>query len=373
MVAIDVVKDDLETLFVAVNLTGLTAGTKYDVLRLQLRYTGKDDAGARQYERELPDRRELWSSVAHRVGWTAPAASASFRDFECPKRPTVYFVVASSAVSPAEWDFADGNYPVARGVLDTEVIHFNQDLKDADLDLEPNDGDLLVRSTSELALYVSACVVEMDGPRYIARGTEFPVMGNQFPVYVADSREARRGSVTLLTRNLGELQDLRRIVYPSSGRIRPVIFNSAGEQVLLLDDMRVLPLDIEIEQASTTDPGLRYVHIDYLEVDATKPLISRTGDNDDLVNAPNANFTISDVTPGRNQWVTLTDTSTGQYDSWDWTIGHATFSSNWIGKFHTKGPHKVYWPHRGIKQLKLRVYGAGAGAHTRVKTVKVHP
>lgn len=378
-VGIDVVKDDLETLFVRVNLTGLSPGTKYDVLRLQMRYTGKDDTGVRHYDRELPDRRELWSSVGHRVGWTAPSATSSFRDYECPKRPTVYFVVASSAVSPYEWDFSDGNYPVSRGVLDTEVVHFAQDLKDANLGLQPDAGHLLVRSTAELGLYVSACVVEMDGPRYTARGSEFSVMGNQFPVFVSDTRETRRGSVTLLTRDLGAYQDLRRIVFPSSGRIRPVSFQSGGDSTLLLDDMRVLPLDVEVEQVTPERADLRYIHIDYLETDATVPLVQRTGDNDNMVNEPVANFTISDVTPGRNQWVTLTDTSTGQYDSWDWTIGHASLNAqtsswprDWIAKRYTKGPHRVFWPHRGTKQIKLRVYGSGAGAHSRVKTVTVH-
>ena len=103
MVAIDVIKDDLETLSVKVALTGLTAGTRYDVFRLQVRYLGKDDADARIYERELPDRRGLWSVVSHRMGWEASAASHTFRDYECPKRPTQYYVCASSAGGPSTW------------------------------------------------------------------------------------------------------------------------------------------------------------------------------------------------------------------------------------------------------------------------------
>jgi hypothetical protein len=90
-----------------------------------------------------------------------------------------------------------------------------------------------------------------------------------------------------------------------------------------------------------------------------------------------ANFTFSDTTPARRQWVTLTDTSTGQYDSWDWTIGNA--GNNPVGKFYTKGPHKVFWPAKGTVEVKLRVYGAQidanghtAGAHTRIKRITVH-
>ena len=37
-VGINVVQDDLETLFVQVQLSGMTAGTRYDVHRLQVRF-----------------------------------------------------------------------------------------------------------------------------------------------------------------------------------------------------------------------------------------------------------------------------------------------------------------------------------------------
>ncbi len=372
VIGIDVIKDDLETLFVEVSLTGLAPGERYDVHRLQLRYLGKDDAGVRQYQRELPDRRPLWSSVAHRVGWEATATSHRFRDFECPTRPTVFYVCRSSAVSPFEWNFAQGPYPVSRGVLDTEVVHFNQDLIDANIGLEPEEGHILVRSTDELALYAECCVVEMDGPTYTARGSELSVLGSQYPVYVADTREARRGSLTLLTRQLGQYNDLRRIVFPSSGAIRPVVFNSGGDSTMLLDDMRVIPLDVEIEQVTQKDPNYRYVHIDYVEVDASAPLVKRTGDNDALAAKPVANFSISDTTPARNQWVTLADTSSGLGDTWDWTIERGHESDNKVGKFYTAGPHKVRWAIPGKKTVKLRFGGSGQGFHTRSKVITVH-
>lgn len=372
MVAIDVVRDDLETLSVKVALTGLTAGTRYDVFRLQIRYLGKNDTGVRIYERELPDRRALWSVVSHRMGWQASAASHTFRDYECPKRPTQYYVCASSAGGPHEWDFSDGAYPVSRGVLDSEVIHFNQDIADAGLDAEPEVGHVLVRSTAELAHYAEACVVDMEGPKYTARGVEHSVMGSQYPVYVSDSREARRGTLTLMTRQLGQYNDLRRIVFPSSGRILPIVVQSGGDATMLLDDMRIIPLDVEVEQATRLDADRRYVHIDYVEIEPG-PLIARSGDNDSLASEPQANFTISDATPAVGQWVTVTDTSTGLGDDWDWTIGGGQEGANWVGKFYTRGPHKVRWNSRGQKGIKLRFGGSGAGYHTRVKTVQVHP
>jgi hypothetical protein len=374
MVGISITKEDLETLFVQVHLTGLNPGTRYDVMRLQLRYLGKDDLGARRYERELPDRRALWSSVAHRVGWQAPATSANFRDFECPKRPTSYFVCASSAVGPHEWDFADGTYPVGHGVLDEEVVHFNQDIRDVDpTALDPSEGHILVRSVHELAHYAEACVVDLDGPTYTARASEFAVMGNQYPVIISDSREARRGTVTLKTSDLGQYNDLRRVVFPESGRIRPFVLNSGGDSALLLDDMRCIPLDVEVEQATKLNPDVRFIHIDYVEVDPSAPLIARSGDNDDLVGAPQADFTFSDPTPAAGQWITLTDTSTGLGDDWDWTIGGGGGEgSNWIGKFYTRGPHRVRWMGRGKAAVKLRFGGSGAGHHTRTKTVEVH-
>jgi hypothetical protein len=369
VVAIDVEKDDLETLQVKLHLTGLTVSTRYDLFRLQVRYLGKDDADARRYEHELPDRRALWSTVAHRVGWEAPATSADFRDYECPRRPTKYFICESDVGGPQEWDFSDGPYPYAtRGILDSEVVHFNQDLADA-MGEEPDEGTVLVRSTDELALYAIACVVEIDGPVYTARGTEHAVMGSQYPVYISDSREARRGTLSLMTRNLGQYNDLRRIVFPASGRIRPVLFQSGGDSTLLLDDMRVIPLDVEVEQATQHNADLRYVHIDYVEVDPSTPLVARSGDNDDLVSAPEADFSISDATPAVDQWVTLTDTSTGAGDSWEWTVDNS--QDNQVGKFYTEGPHVTRFSNRGTKTVKLRFGGSGAGFHTRTKTIEV--
>lgn len=372
MVAIDVVKEDVETLMVRIALTGLVSGQRYDVMRLQLRYLGKDDTGTRLYEREIPDRRALWSSVAHRVGWEFAGPTATFRDFECPKRPVKYFVVPSTSVGPHEWDFADGTYPVSRGVLDNEVVHFNQDIRDLALDTEPDEGHILVRSVHELAHFAEACLMEMEGPTYTARVNEFAVMGNQYPVIISDSREARRGSVTLMTRNLGQYNALRRVVFPESGRIRPFVLNSGGDAALLLDDMRCIPLDVEIEQSTPANADMRYVKINYVEIDHSAPLIARIGDNDALTDPPNATFTISDTTPAVGQWVTLTDTSTGQGDTWEWTIERGQETDNKVGKWYTPGPHKVRWGRRGKKTVKLRFGGSGEGFNTRTRVVDVH-
>jgi hypothetical protein len=370
-VGITVTRDDVETLFVQVALSGLTAGQKFDVLRVQYRYLGKNDAGVRQYQRELPDRRALWSSVAHRMGWTAPATTATFRDYEAPMRPVKYFVCPSSLGGPHEWDFHDGKYPISRGALSSTTIHFNQDLAEADLGLEPQEGDILVRSTDELALYTAACLVEMDGPKFVARGTEHAVLGSQYPTYIADTRESRRGSVTLLARNLGEYLDLQRIVFPASGRIRPVMLMGGGDRTLLLDDLRCLPMDVSAEQATQSDPDLRYIRIDYIEIDPNNPpLVARSGDNDSMVTPPIAQFSISDDTPARGAWVTLTNTSTGLWDEAEWTVQGPM--DNRVGKSFETGPLKVRWSTPGVKQIKLRVYGSGAGAHTRTKTVRVH-
>lgn len=373
VVAIDVVKDDLDTLFVEVALTGLTPGTKYDVFRLTLRYLGDNDTGAPVYEREIPDRAALWRAVGHRVGWTAPAAAATFRDYEVSLRPTVYYVCASSAEGPHEYEDWGTPYPVARGVLDDEVIHFNRDLDLAVDGPEVSDeGHVIIRSTEELNKYLSLCLVDMDGPKYTARGTEHAVLGSQYPVYVADTREARRGSLTVMVRDLGAYNDLRSIVFPPTGRIRPVIFNSGGDNTLLLDDMVVIPLDVAVEQVTAQSLASRYVHVDYVEIDARAALTQRSGDNDTMVNAPVANFTISDTTPAVHQWVTLTDTSTGLYDEWDWTIERGYETDNRVGKFYGPGPHVIRWGNRGKKTIKLRVGGSGAGHHTRYKTATVH-
>lgn len=368
---ITVLREDVETLFVRLALSGLASGVRYDVMRLQLRYLGKDDTGTRIYNRELPDRRALWSSVAHRVGYEFAGPTAAFRDFECPKRPTKYFVVRSDQVGPHEWDFSDGAYPISRGVLDDTVIHFNQDIRDLNLSAEPDDGDVLIRSVNELAHYAEACVVDIEDLKYTARANEIAVMGTQYPVIISDSREARRGTITLLVRDLGQYNALRRVVFPESGRIRPFTMNSGGDSTMLLDDMRCVPLDVSVEQATQADADKRYVHIDFVEIDHSAPLIRRVGDNDLLTDPPEANFTFSDTTPVRNQWVTLTDTSTGQGDTWDWTVGHATLD-NRVGKFYTHGPHKVRWPHRGRKAVKLRFGGSGEGFHTRTKYLTVH-
>lgn len=376
MVAIDVIREDLETLLVRVKLTGLIPHERYDVFRLQIRYLGEDDNGNPVYEREFPDRHAYWRGVAHRVGWEPNATTALFRDYEVSLRPTLYYVCLSSARGPQEWDFHDGPYPVSRGVLDNEVVHFNRDLHEA-IDAGRDaphiaPGDIFLRSTEELNHWHAACVVDFDSVKYTARGTEHTVLGTQYPVFVSDIREARRGTVTIMVHGLGQLNEIRRIVYPVSGQMQPVIFNGGGEPTLLLDDMVVLPLDVTVEQVTAQSPKSRYVHIDFIEINPGKALMRRTGDDDALVDEPNANFSISDTTPARNQWVTLTDTSTGQYDTWDWWIERGDETDNKHGKFYTRGPHRVRWRNRGKKTVKLRVYGSGGGAATRTRTITVH-
>jgi hypothetical protein len=311
--------------------------------------------------------------VAHRVGYEFADDTASFRDFECPKRPTKYYIVRSDQIGPHEWDFGDGPYPVgSRGVLDDTIIHFNADIADLALSKDPDKGHILVRSVSELAHYAECCLIEMEGPTYTARANEFQVMGNQYPVIVSDTREARRGSVTLMTRDIGQYNALRRVVFPESGRIREFVMNSSGDPTLLLDDMRCIPLDVSVEQSTQQNPDLRFVTINYVEVDHSAPLIRRVGDNDRLTSPPEAHFTISDTSPARNQWITLTDTSTGQGDTWEWTIERGTETDNKVGKFYTHGPHKVRWGRRGRKTIKLRFGGSGEGFHTRTRYVDVH-
>jgi len=367
-IGISITKEDLETLTTRIALTGLVAGTKYDVYRVQYRNLGKDDTGTRVYERELPDRRALWSAVGHRINWTAPGTTASFRDYECPIRPTKYFCVKTADEGPHEYDFGEGKYPMSRGALSAELVHWHGDMVDVNAD--PGPGHLVFRSVHELAHYANTCLVEMDGPTYTARTNEFSVMGNEYPVIVSDTREARRGSMTVLVRNLGQYNALRRIVFPASGRIRPVVVQAGGDRTLLLDDMRIIPLDVEVEQTTEVNADFRYVTIDYVEADPSAPLIARTGDNDTLAGtAPVANFSISDTTPAVNAWVTLTDTSTGSGSDWEWTVDNAV--ENQVGKFYTQGPHKVRFGGAGEKTVKLRYGGSGQGYNSRYKTIQV--
>jgi hypothetical protein len=222
----------------------------------------------------------------------------------------------------------------------------------------------------ELAHFADCCLVEMDGPTYTARVNEIPVMGNEYPVIISDTREARRGSMTLLTRNLGQYNALRRIVFPASGRIRPVVVQAGGDPALLLDDMRIIPLDVEVEQVTEVNADYRYVTIDYVEADPTTPLVQRSGDLDTLASAPQAQFTISDTTPAVGQWITLTNTSTGTGDDWEWVVDNA--QDNRVGRFYTVGPHQVRFNGPGRKSVKLRFGSATAGYSIRTKYFDVH-
>lgn len=362
-------------LLVDVTITGLTPGTRYDVMRLHLRDVGEEPAtGVPRYERELPDDKRLWSSVAHRVAWVAPTATVNFMDYEAPTRPYSYFVVPTDAIGPFEWDFALGDYPVTNGVLDSQVVHLDRDLQQL-IDVgDLPEGGILVRSTDELGLWAAACVQSVGDIKYTARGTEYPVMGRQYPVYVADTRQARRGTLTVVTDTLGEYDDFRRIVFPQDGTIRPVMFNAGGEDALLLDDMRIVPLDVTVQQADPELPYARFISIDYIEVDPTQPLVFRTGDNDSLVNAPKAAITITPAGPYRiNRTITFTDSSTGQYEKWDWSFFRRTSrGSNVVfGKRYTQGPQALVFRTPGTYTIKLRVYGnQGASVVTRVVTVR---
>lgn len=349
-----------------VHVTGLTPGVLYSMLRLQMRYVGEDDEGTPHYHRELPDRRHLWHAVAHRVGWQAPAASVTFRDYEPLRRPFRYFIVETDLRGPYEYDWKhnDGPYPVSRGVLGDQVIHLNH---------EPGrilvKGEVVLRSTWELGLWTDVCVYDLN-VGYKFRGNELAVMQREDPLIIADTRETRRGTLTLLTDRLGQYHDLRRMLFPATGRIRPITVHSGGDSTMLLDDMRVIPLDVEIEQATQADPDRRFFHIDFVEVDDTAPHIKRVGDPDNWTDEPTANFTISDTTPARNQWITLTDNSDGLIEEWDWTL-HGRTHDNRIGKFGGQGPHKLRYPNKGIKQIKLRINGP-EGADVIVKEVEVH-
>ena len=349
-----------------VQLTGLTPGIRYDIMRLALRFTGPNQTDTPTYHRELPDRRKLWTGVAHRVNWEAPAASVTFKDYEPLKRAFKYFVVESELVGPAEYDWRheSGPYPISRGVLDNEVIHFNRTPGNITVP-----GEVLMRSTWLLGLWTDVCVYDFQ-VGYRSKGSELQVMQREDPLFIADTRETRRGTITLMTDRLGQYHDLRRMLFPANGRIRPVSFHSGGDPTMLLDDMVVIPLDVQIEQATQSNPDMRFFHIDFVEVDAASPRIKRAGDREDWTSEPVANFTISDPTPARNQWITLTSTSTGSLDEWDWTLSGGSVD-NKIGKFHTEGPHEVRFNNRGIKHIKLRVDGP-EGADVTVKQVDVH-
>ena len=173
------VKSDLEHLSVDIHLTGLNPNTHYDLLRLEMAHAGPDANGNPIYERQIPDRRKYWSAVAHRIGWAPATANPIVHDYECPRRPTKYFIVESALVGPTDFDFTDGNYPVARGFLDNAVVDFNYDLYHYDA-VPP--GDLIVRSTHELGkhaggLHPGPATPGLQGPGQRVRGDGQPVPG----------------------------------------------------------------------------------------------------------------------------------------------------------------------------------------------------
>jgi hypothetical protein len=360
-----------EGMIVDCTITGLTAGTSYDVVRLQHRYVGDDpDTGIPEYEREDPDRKALWSSVAHRQNWKVLGTTLKFRDYEAPIRPFRYFIVPTASVGPFEYNWATGvDYPVSRGTLGP-IAHINYVL-----DNKPR-GTVLIRSTAQLGHWVQTCIQDLPEIKYTARGTELAVLGSQYPVYVADTREARRGSIVFTTNTLGQYNDLRAIVFPSTGKIQRVVFDSLGEESLLLDNMVVMPLDVQVEQASKSSIDLRFITIEYVEVDPSSAAVQRAGDNDDLVAVANANFSISDTTPKTNQVITLTDASYAsdgaQIIKWDWSFERFSGGKSVYGKSYTKGPHKIHFGKKGKHKIKLRVTAQNGSADVVVKTVTVH-
>ena len=356
-----------------VQVSGLTVGTRYDVLRRAIAYQGDDETGAGLYDLPLPDREAYWSSVAHRVAWEAPTATVHFRDYEPPLTPFSYFIVPSSSVGPPEWDFDNGDYPLSRGTLDNDIVHINYLLShtvDPDTgQIEERHPSVVIRSTADLATYVESCIFDFQDLKYQARGTEMAVMRRQYPVYVADTREARRGSIILAVNTLDQYDQVRNIVFPSNGRMRPIRLDVIGNRPLLLDNVKALPLDVTVEQATKNDPDLRNNTVDFIEIGPMSPLDQRSGDNDDLVNVPHAHFTVSDMTPAKGQQVTLTDTSGGQYDHWRWSMERGSSNKNSV--FHGEGPHKVHFNSRGKHVIKLRVSGPVGASVTR-HTVTVH-
>lgn len=356
------VTTDLEGLMTRVTLTGLSAGTRYDVYRMRVHWDKDDD----EYQRITPDRRNHWSAVAHRIGWEASSSTHTFRDYEAPMKPFKYFVVETTRNGPFDYNWENGDYPLSRGDLDDQAIHFDRALKEVfTVEDRPFDGTLLLRSTQDLGLFVPACLYDVDEIKYTARGTEFPVIGRQYPLYVADTREARRGRFTLLTKSLAEYQDLRDIVFPQSGRLTPIWLQAYGNETLLLDDMLVVPLDVSVEQAGQADSDRRFITVEYVEIDPTAGLPKRTGDNDALVTPPVAGFTTNNRRPRRKEKVTLYDQSSGQITNWTWTISRV--EKGVVSKRYGPGPHKVSWGAAEKHWVRLRVTGP-EGASVKEKT-----
>lgn len=362
-VAIAVEKRALDYLTV-VTLSGLTIGTRYDVLRRRLRYIG-EEAGAPIYRID-PGRKQRWSTVAHRLGWQATAVSQRFRDFEPPLAPFAYYVVETTLGGPFDWDYDDGPYPMSRGVLDDETVHLSRDLN------REHGTSLVIRALHDPGRYVELCIVDVPETTYAARGTEFSIVHDQYPVFVTDTRDARRGSVTVLTRRMEDYEDMRDLVFPPNGRIRPVVFDTFDDRFVILDTMTVLPLDITVSPATPNDPGKQYVTVEFIESDPTRPTVKRVGDNDNLTDDPLATFTISDANPRVGDPVTFTDTSTGQIDEWHWAFERGNDKA-WDRDFGP-GPHVRRWQSAGVKTIKLRVippYGNGKANDVRQRTVTV--
>lgn len=357
---------------VDVTCSGLTPGTRYDIYRLSVILDGEDDNGHPTYGPRLPDRRNYWRTVGHRYGWEAPAAETTFRDYEAPMGPFRYFVVETAAEGPHDYDWAAGDYPLERGTLSGDVVHLAHleettldEYGDPLVDAEDRPGSLILRSTATLGLYSRACLYDLDDIRYTARGTEHAVMGRQYPLYVADTREARRGRMTMITRDIADYDEVRDIVFPQNGRIAPVMVNAGSDNTLLLDDMMVIPLDISVQQASPHSTQVRFITLDFVEIDPTTPLIQRSGDNPDPAK-PVAGFTVSPRNPSRSQQVTFTDTSSGSITTWKWDLRPAT---GWSGQ-SGPGPYRVRYTNQRTFKAKLRVQGP-AGADVAEKTIRV--
>lgn len=382
-----VTKKSAEHVTSIVTLTGLTVGSRYDVCRLEL-LRNLDPEGLPVYERQRPDKKVFWSAVQHRTSWKAPSATVTFNDYETPLLPVQYFVVPTDSIGPFEYDFTGTDYPVTRGYLCPTVVDYWWDLIGTPAIRQ---GLVRVRSTAKASVWHDACVVEMGDIKYTARGTELAVMGSQYPVFVGDRRDQRRGSIVLKCDSLAELYELQDIVFPTNGVIRPIIFDSASEPALMVSRMVVIPLDVTVEQATATNAELRYLRIDFVEIDPTAPLWKKTAEN--IVTPADAHFTISDTTPKVLQPITLTDTSTGQYNAWKWSfpfaltgrtdpppvipeVGFPLFQP--FPSSTKQGPHQIFFKKPGDYAIKLWVGDrdneddVNTGADSIVHWVKVH-
>jgi hypothetical protein len=172
-----------------------------------------------------------------------------------------------------------------------------------------------------------------------------------------DRRSSRRGVLTLSVGTRADVAKVRNIVTPPGGLVAPVWINASSSAGALVDDMVIIPLDVEWELASQEQPNQRFCMISFVEVDPTLAFTARTGDNDDLTAAPRASFTVSDATPQRGQRVTFTPTSTGQVTEWRWDFdGDPGYTSYGSGAAQSR-----VWTSTGRKRIRHAVKNTVTG------------